>query len=670
MTTTLTHPAAPPAGSSRSRFRTDIEGLRAIAVLGVVLFHAGVPTVTGGFVGVDVFFVISGFLITGLLIREHERTGRIRLGAFYARRARRLLPPAALVIAVSAVATWFVLPLLGVFRSAFDLLAALFYVSNWRFIAQGNDYLAASSDHSVALHFWSLAVEEQFYLVWPALLIGAFWVAARTRWSPRTATVVAVSVVTAGSFAASLWLTYTHSGLAYMATYTRAWQFGAGALLALGGTWLASRTFAADAVGFVGLLSVLASMVVFGSHTPYPGWAAVVPTLGTVALIAAGPRSVSGQLLSIPPLRIVGRWSYSWYLWHWPVLVVAEAYLGELSWSAKLALSGVSLALAAATHLLVEAPLMRSRDLQARAPAAAAVGLTATVVAAAIVLATGTRAVDELSTGAQAPTAASFSQVFGTATTADSGAVTPMPIDARADIPERADCLLDRTSTQPDCTFGVSGGIPVVLFGDSHAHQWQPTLQVLAEQRGWELTVIAQSGCPVPDIAPRAGESARFSQSHCTTWRDEQIDRIVAMRPSLIVLSSLNMYIPQHDELLGAWAGSLDRLRESGARIAYIRDTPYPGTDVPECISSALDDWSACAFEASGRVDPVIAGTTSGRLTGVAVVDLNGYLCDGTDCAAVRNGTLLYRDESHLSATAARLLAPALSDALDRQGIR
>jgi peptidoglycan/LPS O-acetylase OafA/YrhL len=316
-----------PAQVQPKTFRADIEGLRAVSIIGVVLFHAKVPHLAGGFVGVDVFFVISGFLITGQLVRDAEQRGRIRLGSFYARRAKRLLPPAAIVIAATAVVALFSAPLLRVFTACFDLLWSIFYIGNWRFINQGNDYLAGTSDYNVALHFWSLAVEEQFYVVWPALVIVSLWVARRRAYPVRTVVCCVMAALSVASFAVGVWLTSADPGLAYMATYTRAWQFGAGALLAVAAprglqfrySWL---------LGWVGLVAIVCAVVQFNGTVPYPGWAALVPTLGAAAVIAAPSLSLE-RVLSTPIVALIGRWSYSWYLWHWPILVLVEARFGR-----------------------------------------------------------------------------------------------------------------------------------------------------------------------------------------------------------------------------------------------------------------------------------------------------------------------------------------------------
>src|SRR3954464_9447717 len=324
------------AGRAASReFRPDIEGLRAVAVLAVVLFHAGVPGLPGGFVGVDVFFVISGFLITGMLWREVERTGTVRLARFYGPRARRLLPAGVLVIAATAAAVAWLLPPLRARTVLGDGVASALYVANYRFAVQGTDYLAADTPPSPFQHYWSLGVEEQFYLLWPALLVGTAWLAGRR--SPGARKVVAavgvLTLVTAGSFVLSLWWTHSSPPWAYFSLPSRAWELGVGGLVALTvPAWRRLPPTVAATAGWAGLAAVLASCCLLDEGTPFPGTAALLPVLGTALLLGAGSRRTSwgpAVVLERPPVRRIGRWSYSWYLWHWPVLVLAPTLVGR-----------------------------------------------------------------------------------------------------------------------------------------------------------------------------------------------------------------------------------------------------------------------------------------------------------------------------------------------------
>ena len=382
---TLTRPdAAPPRTRRqlRDRFRGDIEGLRAVAVVLVVAFHAGVGLVGGGFVGVDVFFVLSGFLITGLLVDEISRTGTISLGDFYARRVRRLLPLATLVLAATAAATYALIPPIDRKGVAADIVGSALWSANWRFAAESTQYMA-DTDKSPVLHYWSLAVEEQFYVVWPLLLlllVGGTGLALRAWPVAFRRIALALGLVIAGS----LWLSWTQtdagSTFAYFGLHTRAWELGVGAALALVRPMLPLLTRrAAEAAALVGVAMVLGSAVLMDESTPFPGTAALVPVLGTALLVAAGARLPDGLVsssLSRPAARYVGRISYAWYLWHWPVLVLATARWGEVtmaddgaasthaSWSVVTLAVTLSFVLAALSHHLVEQPLRQAGFLE------------------------------------------------------------------------------------------------------------------------------------------------------------------------------------------------------------------------------------------------------------------------------------------------------------------
>jgi peptidoglycan/LPS O-acetylase OafA/YrhL len=373
-------------GSPRDAFRPDLEGLRGLAILLVLLFHAGLPGLGGGFVGVDVFFVLSGFLITGLLLREREAHGRIDLAAFYARRARRILPAAAVVLVVTLAASWLVLAPLDLPRVAGDAAAAALSAGNIRFAASAMDYFAADNAPSPLLHYWSLGVEEQFYLLWPALLILATRVGR-----PRLGAALALLAVVVASYVAAWYLTDLAEPWAFYSLPTRAWQLGLGGLLAVTAAWQA-RLPARPVVlsGWLGLACILVAAVALdASTTPYPGLVALLPTLGAGALILAGTHAWSPtMILAERPLRWLGRISYSVYLVHWPLLVLPAALLlpgDELSLPARLLLAGLAVVLGAACYRWVEAPFHRGRRLQLVPRRTLA--LAATAIAALVVLA-------------------------------------------------------------------------------------------------------------------------------------------------------------------------------------------------------------------------------------------------------------------------------------------
>jgi peptidoglycan/LPS O-acetylase OafA/YrhL len=386
-------------------FRPDLEGLRGVAILLVLVYHAGVAGAGGGFVGVDVFFVLSGFLITGLLLRERERRGRVDLAAFYARRVRRILPAALVVALGTLVLSLLVLAPLDVPSVATDAVASALSAGNIRFAATSMDYFASDAPPSPFLHYWSLGVEEQFYLVWPALLI----LATRYR-RPRLGAGVALLGVLVASFVASYLLTDVAASWAFYSLPTRAWQLGLGGLLAVTVAWHRRiPSWALAPVGVAGLGAILASLVLIDGSTPYPGVVALLPTLGAAAVILAGDRRWSvGSALRLAPLRFFGRISFSLYLVHWPLFVLAGAGLAigaSLPFEERIGLAVASIVIASASYRWVEQPFRRGRALAL--PARRTIALGGVAVAATIAVALGVDANVTSELGAYASVSAS-----------------------------------------------------------------------------------------------------------------------------------------------------------------------------------------------------------------------------------------------------------------------
>ncbi|MFL6178059.1 MAG: SGNH hydrolase domain-containing protein [Ornithinibacter sp.] len=737
---TLTHPDVAPAPTRRqrrTRFRGDIEGLRALAVVLVVAFHAGVGAVTGGFVGVDVFFVLSGFLITGLLVDEMARTGTISLGDFYARRVRRLLPLATLVLAATAAATYALVPPIDRKGVAGDIIGSALWSANWRFAAESTQYMA-DTDKSPVLHYWSLAVEEQFYLVWPLLLlllVGTTGLALRA-WPVvlrRIALALGVVIV------ASLWLSWKQtdatSPFAYFGLHTRAWELGVGAALALARPLLPMLTRrAAEGAALLGVAMVLGSALAMDESTPFPGTAATVPVLGTALLIAAGarlPDGVVSSTLSRPVPRYVGRVSYAWYLWHWPVLVLATATWGEetfgddgtatsrASWSVVALAVAISFVLAAASHHLVEQPLRKVRFLTVSRRRSLVAGgvLVATSLAASVALVVSVPASGEDSTvaapqsGATAPgpTEAKASPADAKETPADAkegpaarptaGALVVDPAalrepntpkEARADEPRGVSpCYVGYAPTavppSADCRVGPASGAErtIALIGDSHATAWYPALRKAAEERGWTLYFFGKSGCAVVDVTVlRPGTTSAYDA--CTTWREHLLDRLESIDGlDAVVIGRWMAYrgstlrsdgSPVTSSTVGAvWeAGAertFDRLRGVTSRIVVMEDVPWPGGDVPSCLSEHRRDVEACSFSRSRstRLDAVLVGAEEAAAPkAVRHVDMTDVICPTKRCQVVSaTGQIMYRDEHHLTAGFSASMWPGLAKRLE-----
>ena len=695
-------------------FRADVEGLRAVAVLAVVLFHAVVPDATGGFVGVDVFFVISGFLITGLLWREAGSDGRVRFARFYGARARRLLPAAVLVLVATAVVATAVLPPLQVRGVLRDAVASALYVGNYRFAVQGTDYLAATSPPSPYQHYWSLGVEEQFYLLWPALLVLAAWAGLRLlRRRSAVAPAVALAAVAAASFAVSLAWTATTPPWAYFSLPSRAWELAVGGLVALGvPLWRRIPGPLAAVGGWAGLVLVVGSCVLLTSRTPFPGTAALAPVLGAALVVLAGcaePRGGAGALLALPPMRWTGRLSYSWYLWHWPVLVLAPAVLGHrLDLAARLVAAAVSGALALATLHLVENPLRFAPPLRRSPRRSLALGGACTasgvcVALVAVVLAPGTTGqgralaaprlhapavpasasatVDPVEQQVRALTAQVEAAVSASAELqAVPSNLTPPLAAASSDdaLPFRDGCDQGfTTATQPPCVFGdPSGSATVALVGDSHAAAWYPAVEPLAAQRGWRLDVLAKATCPLlvdlPENSPYLGR--HFTE--CEQWRTTVLARLQADHPALVVLAMSRRYgadfgFTSYDP---SWLAALGRtvgtLRSTGATVLVLGPVPDPHSWVPTCLSAHLDAASACAPARSAAVDaPGVAAEAAAVLqAGGRYDDLTGLFCTSAVCPVVVGNILVFRDDNHVTPEYATVLAPVI-DALLTQAL-
>jgi peptidoglycan/LPS O-acetylase OafA/YrhL len=707
-------------------FRTDLEGLRAIAVVLVLLYHARVPPFAGGYVGVDVFFVLSGFLITGLIVRELESTGRVSLSAFYARRARRLLPAAALVLLVTAIASAILLPPLQMPDVATDIASAAAYASNIRFALQATNYLASDVPPSPVLHYWSLGVEEQFYLVWPALLLlvagAAFAVGQRDRGLRRLT--VTFGAVFAGSLALAVWLTGVQQPWAFFSLPTRAWELALGGLLALPAAAFLGSPRWSPLLGWVGLGLVVASGVVLNDATPYPGIAALVPTLGSALVIASGlgaasvPAAAAGRrvpaavgtawslpatVLSLPPVRYLGRISYSLYLWHWPVLVLPAAVLGDLPGVVRLGLAMLSVLLAAASQRWIEEPIRHGRLLGARPSRSLAMAAALSFVVAALSLSLGSRAVGQLRAGGPAvgggvdavnlPAPSPPTVVAGSASVPPSsiapGSVGTLPPLTAAPVPEdlapslvaaKPDlpviysdgCHADPNATTPatGCVFGDSTSpTTVILFGDSHAAQWFPAFERLAIEHSWRLETFTKSACASADVNVWIGLYDR-PYRECTAWRAAAFDRMAAEKPALVIVANdrnytitiagAMAYTNQHEDVWRAGlTGTIRRLRADGAAVVVIGDTVRQLEDPPDCLSSHEDDASACAtaFDDAVAVAHQSSERAATEAAGATFIDPTGWMCFTDPCPSVIGRFLVYRDTHHMTATYARALS-------------
>jgi peptidoglycan/LPS O-acetylase OafA/YrhL len=679
-------------------FRSDVEGTRGVAVLAVVCFHAGL--VRGGYVGVDVFFVLSGFLITGILSDEVRRTKTISFANFYARRARRLLPASVLVLVATVIASAIWLSPLRAHTVVHDGKSAALYVSNYRFAAQRTDYLSEQTP-SPLQHYWSLSVEEQFYALWPLVLLALSRLTRRAR-RPATAMTTALLALGVVSFAMSWYYTTASQPWAFFSLPTRAWELIGGALVAMGAKRFHNlRASVAAALGWIGLAAIAYAVFGFSSTTPFPGTAALIPVLGTAALLlagCAGPARGPRAVLDRTPLQFLGRISYAWYLWHWPMLVIPAEVMGHPpARPLAVVLAAASGVLAWATVELVERPIRfsrllalprRSLALGASLTAVALVAMAATSGAIPSVRGHGTAVALKPSlppvTRPRPATVAKKTPISPQVAAVAPGVLTkgvPANLDPRLEgaaadkaEPFNDGCMDSFTdATVRSCAYvNRASTTTIVLFGDSHATQYYPALRLIAEQRQWRLVVITKATCPPFQLTIRSPILGRTFRE-CDQWRESAFARIANEHPALVVMGVARHYDSSYDfsvfgpEWIAGLRASVERVRATGAAVVVLGPTPKPPFDVPGCLSGHLFDATACTFSLAQGVNA--KGRALERSTAIAAgasyVDVAPYICTASTCAVIIGNLLVYRDDNHFSTTFAAWLAPALETEFD-----
>ena len=687
---------APTSSGERTgrAVRTDIQGLRAIAVSLVLAYHLSPHSLTGGFTGVDVFFVISGFLITlHLLERLPERPRD--LAAFWSRRVRRLLPASLLVLAVTLAGSRLLAPETQWENTARQSRAAVLYVVNWLLARDAVDYLAAENAPSPVQHFWSLSVEEQFYFVWPVLILLLAALARATRRRPVPVVLAGLVVLVAASLAWSVHATATDPAAAYFVTPTRMWELGVGGVLAAVTLLRPGRLRARTAVplAWVGLVAIGWTAVTYTGETPFPGWQAAVPVLGTAAVIAARPEhgsSSPGPVLSLPPVQWLGDVSYSVYLWHWPLIVLYPEMTGHsLTWPDRGAIVAATLTLAALTKLLVEdrfratrwaVPLPKPFALAA-AGMAVVVGLAGLQVAevhqrsqdAALALARGLSG-DSPCFGARA-----LERDDCPATAY--GDIVPAPIEAAKD---RSDAYDDQADGHDcwayrphfptkECVFGdPRADRTVVLAGNSHAGQWLPALQQIADDQHLRIVTLLASQCALSDVRQQFDTTAHSTA--CLSWVRRVTERVSQLHPDLVVMSNRISVGAEGSTVEGSqqryadgYRAVLDAWRAAGVHTLVVRDTPAPSFAVPDCVAQKKGAYRDCdgtraTWLPAAPEKGVVAALHSPLIT---FTDLTDHICGPKVCSAVTGGVLTYFDGSHLTATYATTLARYLGPVVE-----
>jgi peptidoglycan/LPS O-acetylase OafA/YrhL len=654
-------------------FRPDIQGLRAIAVGLVVLAHAGAPGFAGGYVGVDVFFVLSGYLITGLLVDERLKTGSIRYLAFLARRLRRLLP---------AMLTMLVLVLLlgSILLTAFEMRMqarsfpfAATWISNFFFAFAERDYFQALQDKDLFLHTWSLGVEEQFYLLWPWLVLVL--VGLRTSAKDQSARgwnmVMAMGMIGVVSFSLCVLMTQMTSTLAFYMMPARIWQFALGAIVFAGLNLAAASHPRGDTswalpTGLSGLILVFASAVLLNDAIAYPGWYALAPSLGATLIIAAGTvkqHNGVSALLGRRPLIWVGDRSYSIYLWHWPVLVLGDALGLTRSGIGVVGAVALSVLLAALSYRYVEYPFWKGRYRNVSALRVAVVAMFSVILSVSTFGVVKSQYLDGevrvTSTQTYDPRQDADSRIYSASLTCDTfhfdASITP-------------------------CAIGNRDGTRLaVLVGDSIGVQWSPLISRVFADRDWQILVLTKSACAIVDKSwyyERVGGDYEV----CSEWRDRVLDYVAELKPDVLFIGSSSSYDFSREDWTDGTSRILERAAGAARDVVLVSGTPSLSFDGPSCLE---DPWRF-SFRLSGgtreceeaqtktqsdEVRAYLQEVASG-FGSVSVLDLNDLVCPKRLCAAsTSDGVVVYRDSSHLTASFVLSLVPSARERLMTMGI-
>lgn len=689
----------PPA----SHHRTDIQGMRAIAVVLVLGYHAGVPAFAGGYIGVDVFFVISGFLITGLMVREVSVTGEFDVVRFYRRRARRLLPATAVVLASTSALTLLILPATRWESIAADIRSSALYVVNWRFARQSVDYLTSDAAASPLQHFWSLAVEEQFYVVWPVLLLLLLRFSQRRGVQLSRTLLAGIVFVSVASFVWSVYLTHSAPGSAFFMSTTRAWEFGVGGSLALGAAHAARLPkIAATTLGWTAISVIVIAVVLYDDTTRFPGYTALAPTIATAALIVAGlgrPDGTLQRILSLGPMQWMGDMSYSLYLWHWPLLVMATWLWGSnggpLSVAAGLAVVAASFVPAWLSFRLVESPIRYSARAFRFPHGSLALGATCTLIGLAAAISVKASiptesayvaGAEEIGAGAQrGPLVGLGAVVLGDDPTHDPDGdvvdtvsyMIPSPVGALKDLPSLGgeSCIQGPSFSElAPCDYGPPDAETVVaLVGDSKMAQWLPAIERVADERGWRVLTFLVNRCalariPVISDPTFADDCMNYNDArYAALLERDDIDYVVtSQRTAASFIPDISPDM-QHRSFVADLQQTWQDFEASGTEVIVLLDNATPLRGVPECVVAHPSKLSECAFE---REDGIAASAApvqleaSRGIDGVSVVDVQDWICPGEVCPVVIGNVLIYRQGSHLTSTYVRSLSTYLDAAL------
>jgi peptidoglycan/LPS O-acetylase OafA/YrhL len=662
----------------KARFRGDVQGLRAIAVGLVVLDHAHVPLFEGGFIGVDVFFVISGFLITGLLLEDARTRRRVSFVSFYARRAARILPAATVVIVFTDIASVLIMNFINARAVLNDSVWAAFFAANIHFASEGANYFHPLGPVSPLQHLWSLAVEEQFYVVWPAILAVALFgfAALPGRRStvdgthrPKRLLRGRVAVVLLGISALSLFLsitgTHDNSTAAYFSTIDRAYELAAGALLATLQPLIARIPSVLGACGtWVGIALIAYGTFTFNAFTPFPGSAALVPVLGAAAVLAGGLRNPiygANELLSLPSMQFVGNISYSLYLWHWPLLILGAAYFGyTLSVWQNLILVALAVGLATASYYFVENPIRHAKVVRTR-PRTALL-LWPVALASIIIVAVAAQPASPFGVAPTVKGSKHGAEIAVRAAVEAGLKGAPIPSLLQPSLAEApysfksiGTCSAYGHTTSKLCEMGdPKGKNLIVLFGNSHSTMWVPAMRVVAHTDHWRFIPVVKEACDYQDY-PLPGDNP------CSEWYRWALAQIKRLHPAVVLIGSYT-----HKTWYQALPVIIEQMKPYVGHIVLMTDAPSVAMVPSDCLLQPGATQKTCLWPQSKKsvgAWPVLERI--GQRYDVQTINNTSWFCWNQLCPSVIDTIIPYADTAHISGTYSKYLAPELGLALN-----
>lgn len=666
-------------------FRTDLQGLRALGVLLVVAYHLWPDRVPGGFIGVDVFFVISGYLMATHLINTHTDSIRSAV-VFWSKRVKRLLPVALFVLAAIVITSRLVTPETQWLDNAYNVLASVFYVENWKLAASAVDYLAMGSAPVPTQHLWSLAVEEQFYIFLPFLLIFLYWIAKKTRRNILSVALPGFGLVFLASFIFGIWQTTNQPQIAYFATQTRIWELMLGGLVAL---FLMHRpkpfhTGLAVLLSWLGTAMIFAAAITFSGATAFPGYAALLPVLGAALVVLANTSDSrsADRAFRLKPMQWVGDRSYSIYLWHWPIIILAPYALQvQLTIVDKVAVIALSLVLAAFSKRFIEDPFRFNARFQTPR-AAYQMGLVLMLIVAIL----GWAQVAEVNVNKVASQAQTQQNIVNKGDCFGAGAIrvgldrcqnaafanlTPPVISAVNDIPDayRDHCIASPTFTNfKSCTYG-SGPTKVALVGNSHATQWLSALQAVAKTQNLQIETFIISSCHATDA--HLNFPVKSESDNCYAFGQWVLRQIKSGGFSLVVTSESqgSSILPPMAAAIAGYSTYLTKLTRGGTKVLVIKNPVPPGYSVggvPDCLASHKTDFAACQWSLNdpNYRDPQYDAAIALGSPSISTLNLDNMFCPDGTCLPVIGSVVVFRRGGHITDTYVKTLSPEIGAAI------